>query len=371
MAVKFLDLGRQYQTLRNDIDAAIAAVIHDTAFISGKYAAEFERQFARYLGAAYCVACANGTDAIEIALEALNLPAQSEVIVPANTFIASAEAVTRAGHKVVFCDCDPADYTISVDSVRAKMTSRTRAVIAVHLYGHPCDMTALLTLSRDTGVRIIEDCAQAHGAQWDGRNVGTIGDVGTFSFYPGKNLGAYGDAGAITTSNEALAKRMRMIANHGRIGKYDHEFEGRNSRMDGIQAAVLSAKLPHLNTWIERRRRIATSYLSGLASVGDLVLPARRAAAQHVYHLFVVRTARRDELQSHLSRRGIETGIHYPIALPKLAAYVQYGQATEDLFANCTDCELLSLPIGDHMTDDDAQEVVTACREYYRDVAGK
>lgn len=371
MAVKFLDLGRQYQALRKDIDSAIAAVINDTAFISGKYAAEFEQQFARYLGAAHCVACANGTDAIEIALEALDLPAHSEVIVPANTFIASAEAVTRAGHKIVFCDCDASDYTISVDSVRAKMTSRTQAVIAVHLYGHPCDMTALMALSRDTKVRIIEDCAQAHGAQWDGRRVGTIGHVATFSFYPGKNLGAYGDAGAIATSNDALAKRMRMIANHGRIGKYDHEFEGRNSRMDGIQAAVLSAKLPHLDTWIERRRRIATSYRAGLMGVGDLVLPVCRAAAQHVYHLFVVRTAKRDDLQRYLARRGIETGIHYPIALPKLVAYAKYGQAAEDFFANRTDGELLSLPIGDHMTDDDAQEVVTACREYYRDVAGK
>ncbi len=371
MAVKFLDLGRQYQALRKEIDAAISAVIHDTAFISGKYAAEFERQFATYLGAVHCIACGNGTDAIEIALEALELPAQSEIIVPANTFIASAEAVTRAGHKVVFCDCDPTDYTISVDSVRAKMSSRTRAVIAVHLYGHPCDMTALMAFSRSTGVRIVEDCAQAHGAQWGGRTVGTIGDVATFSFYPGKNLGAYGDAGAITTSDEALAKRMRMIANHGRIGKYDHEFEGRNSRMDGIQAAVLSAKLPHLDSWIERRRGIAMIYRSGLLGVGDLVLPACRSEAKHVYHLFVVRTAKRDALQRHLSRHGIETGIHYPIALPKLAAYVQYGQAAEELFANRADGELLSLPIGDHMTDDDAQEVVNACREYFQDVVGK
>ncbi len=366
MTVRFLDLGRQYISIKAEIDAAIAAVIRDTAFISGDYVSRFEREFAGYLGAGHCIACGNGTDAIEIALEALALPPDSEVIVPANTFIASAEAVTRAGHRVVFCDCDPADYTISVPSLRAKLTAKTRAVIAVHLYGQPCDMTALIEAVRDTGLKIIEDCAQAHGATWSGRMVGTIGDVGTFSFYPGKNLGAYGDAGAITTSDPVLAKRMRMIANHGRVGKYEHDFEGRNSRMDGIQGAVLSAKLPHLGAWIARRREIAAVYAAGLEGVGDLILPQRRDGVRHVFHLFVIRTRHRDPLRDFLTKRGIETGIHYPRALPKLAAYAYCRQAEESFIANRIDDELLSLPIGDHMTIDDAEEVVAACRQFYR-----
>jgi dTDP-4-amino-4,6-dideoxygalactose transaminase len=366
MAVRFLDLGRQYLSLKAEIDSAIADVIRDAAFISGEYVARFERQFATYSGAQHCVACANGTDAIEIALEALNLPPQSEVIVPANTFIASAEAVTRAGHRVVFCDCDPADYTISVESMRARTTARTRAVIAVHLYGHPCDMPALVAAAREADLRIIEDCAQAHGAQCNGRPVGTLGDVGTFSFYPGKNLGAYGDAGAIVTSDERLARRMRMIANHGRVEKYDHEFEGRNSRMDGIQGAILSAKLPRLADWIEHRRRVAAWYGERLGGVGDLVLPAVRGWAKHVFHLYVVRTRDRDRLRAHLAARGIETGVHYPRALPKLTAYSRCGQAAEPLFANRADGELLSLPIGEHMTAADVDEVAGACREYFR-----
>lgn len=366
MAVRFLDLGRQYLSLKAKIDAAIADVIRDAAFISGEYVSRFERQFATYSGAQHCVACANGTDAIEIALEALSLPPQSEVIVPANTFIASAEAVTRLGHRVVFCDCDPADYTISVASMRAKITPRTRAVIVVHLYGHPCDMSAVVPAAREANLRIIEDCAQAHGAQCHGHAVGTLGDVATYSFYPGKNLGAYGDAGAIVTADERLAKRMRMIANHGRVAKYDHEFEGRNSRMDGIQGAILSVKLAHLDGWIEHRRQVAAWYAQRLEGVGDMVLPTIRAWAKHVFHLFVVRTRHRDRLREFLAARGIETGVHYPRALPKLTAYSRCGQATEPLFANRTDDELLSLPIGEHMTTADVDEVVEGCRQYFR-----
>ncbi len=366
MAVKFLDLGRQYRSMKAEIDTAIADVIRDSAFISGKYVDRFERCFAQYLGVEHCIACANGTDAIEIALEALDLPRGSEVIVPANTFIASAEAVTRSGHRVVFCDCDPDDYTLSVNGLRSKLTSRTRAIIAVHLYGHPCDMAALMQVARMANLKVVEDCAQAHGAQYRGHRVGTLGDVGTYSFYPGKNLGAYGDAGAIVTSNDRLAKRMRMIANHGRTDKYDHEFEGRNSRMDGLQGAILTAKLAHLDDWIDLRRRLAARYSAGLEGVGDVVLPVCQNWAMHAFHLFVVRTHHRQALRAFLAQHGIETGIHYPRALPKLAAYSYCGQAAEPLFANRTDGELLSLPIGDHMTMADVDEVVDACRGYYR-----
>jgi dTDP-4-amino-4,6-dideoxygalactose transaminase len=366
MAVRFLDLRKQYASIKAEIDRAVANVISDSAFIAGPYVARFEEMFSSYQRAPYCIGCANGTDAIEIALEALDLPAGAEIVVPANSFIASSEAVTRAGYRVVFCDCDAEDYTISVDSLRAKITAATRAVIVVHLYGQPCDMDAIVAVAAEFGLKIIEDCAQAHGAEYKGRRLGTIGDVGTFSFYPGKNLGAYGDAGAIVTADEQLGVRMRMIANHGRIAKYDHQFEGRNSRMDGIQGAILTVKLAHLESWLQRRCVVAARYQAGLRGVGDLVRPAERDWGRHVYHLYVVRTGSRDALRDFLKGRGIETGIHYPIALPKLAAYAYCGQAKDELFANRADGEILSLPIGDHMNISDAEEVVNACREYYR-----
>jgi dTDP-4-amino-4,6-dideoxygalactose transaminase len=364
--IKFLDLAAQYRSIQADIDGAIAAVIAESAFIGGRHVAAFEQQFASFAGAAHCVGVGNGTDALEVALEALALPPGSEVIVPGNSFIASAEAVTRTGHRVVFADVEPESYVLDVASVRAKLTPRTKAVVAVHLYGHPCDMDALMAFAREHGLAVIEDCAQAHGAQVRGRRVGGLGDVGCFSFYPGKNLGAYGDAGAITTQREDLAQRCRMIANHGRATKYGHEFEGRNSRLDGLQAAVLSAKLPHLEGWTRRRIDIAERYLSGLHGVGDLVLPVRQPWARAVYHLFVVRSAQRDALKACLAEQGIETGIHYPTALPKLQAYRHLGEPDAGAFCNRTDSTLLSLPIGEHMELDDAQEVVSAVRTFYR-----
>lgn len=364
--VKFLDLHAQYLTIQAEIDGAIAAVIRDSAYISGPYAARFEEQFAAYMRSQYCVGVANGTDALEIAIEALELPRGSEIIVPGNSFIATSEAVTRAGHRVVFADVDPECYTLTADTVRAKISPRTSAVIAVHLYGHPCDVESLREVTARSGLRIIEDCAQAHAAEYRGQRVGTLADVATYSFYPGKNLGAYGDAGAITTNDRNLAVRMRMIANHGRVAKYDHEFEGRNSRLDGLQAAILSAKLPHLDGWIERRIQVAERYVAGLQGIGGLTLPVRKSWARHVYHLFVVRTGRRDELKSHLAECGVETGIHYPIALPKLAAYAYVGQQSEDLFVNRTDRSLLSLPIGEHLRDADVDAVVQAIQAFFR-----
>lgn len=364
--IKFLDLGAQYRSIQPDIDRAIATVLAEAAFVGGRHVAAFEQQFAGYVRAAHCIGVANGTDALEIAIEALALAPGSEIIVPGNSFIASAEAVTRCGHRVVFADVDPGSYVLDAASVRARLTPRTRAIVAVHLYGHACDMDALMALAREHGLAVVEDCAQAHGAEVRGRRVGGLGDVGCFSFYPGKNLGAYGDAGAITTQRDDLARRCRMIANHGRITKYDHEFEGRNSRLDGLQAAVLSAKLPHLEGWTRRRIAIADHYLRALQGVGDLVLPVRQAWARQVYHLFVVRTAQRDALMAHLAAQGIETGIHYPKALAKLQAFRYLGEADAQAFCNRADSTLLSLPIGEHMTLDDAQAVVSALQAFYR-----
>ncbi|MBL0727361.1 DegT/DnrJ/EryC1/StrS aminotransferase family protein [Piscinibacter sp. HJYY11] len=367
LVIRFLDLQAQYQSIRDDIDSAIAAVIANSAFVGGPHVAAFEEQFARYAGAAHCVGVGNGTDALEIAIEALALPPGSEIIVPGNSFIASAEAVSRCGHRVVFADVHRESYVLDVASVQAQLTPRTKALVAVHLYGHPCDMDALMALAREHGLAVIEDCAQAHGAEVRGQRVGGLGDVGCFSFYPGKNLGAYGDAGAITTQRADLAQRCRMIANHGRLAKHEHEFEGRNSRLDGLQAAVLSAKLPHLGGWTEHRIAIADHYLRELAGVGDLVLPVRQPWARQVYHLFVVRTARRDALMKHLAEHGIETGRHYPVALPKLRAYRYLGEPDLRAFCNRIDATLLSLPIGEHMTLADAQAVVSAVRLFYRE----
>jgi dTDP-4-amino-4,6-dideoxygalactose transaminase len=363
--IKFLDLQAQYRSIKGEIDAAIAGVIEAAAFVGGSFVPAFERDFAQWMRAPFCIGVGNGTDALEIAIEALELPPGSEIIVPGNSFIATSEAVTRCGHQVIFADVDPECYTLDAESVRAKLTAKTAAIIPVHLYGHPCDMDGLGQLAAERGLKVIEDCAQAHGAEFKGRRVGTIGDVGTFSFYPGKNLGAYGDAGAITTRDEALATRMRMIANHGRIAKYDHEFEGRSSRLDGLQAAILSAKLRHLDDWTEHRIGIANRYLDRLQGISGLVLPVRRNWARQVYHLFVVRTERREALMAHLKDRGIQTGIHYPIALPKLQAYAARGQANEDLFVNRSDAHLLSLPIGEHMTTADADEVIQAVRDFF------
>lgn len=365
MEIKFLDLYKQYCDIKEEIDAAIQSVIKDTAFIRGPYARAFEKEFAAYQNAEYCVGVGNCTDGLEIAIEALHLKQGSEILVPANSFIASAEAVTRAGHKVIFCDCDPDDYTISIESVKDTLNKKTSAIMAVHLYGHPCDMDALSDIAREHSLKIIEDSAQAHGAEYKGKRVGTIGDISVFSFFPGKNLGAYGDAGAIVTDDKILSERCRMIANHGRISKYDHEFEGRNSRLDGLQAAILSVKLRHLDTWLDARRHVASQYNMELEGVGDLILPIEREWARHVYHLYVIRTSKRNELKEYLTEKGIQTGIHYPKALPKLQAYAYCEQADEDMKANQYDMQVLSLPTGDHLSPEDVSYVTNCIRAFY------
>lgn len=363
--IKFLDLHAQYLGIKGEIDAAIEDTIRCAAFIGGENNERFERNFAAYQQAEFCVGVGNGTDSLEIILEALALPKGAEVIVPANSFIASSEAVTRSGYRVVFADVDPVDYTLDPADVARRVTSRTAAIIAVHLYGHPCDMDALLSIAREHDLKVIEDCAQAHGAEVDGRRVGAIGHAGSFSFYPGKNLGAYGDGGAIVTNDRELALRCRMIANHGRIDKYDHRFEGRNSRLDGLQAAILDVKLRHLDGWIDRRNAVAAAYMRGLKDIDGLAIPTIRRGHRHAFHLFVVRTARRDELARHLGEAGVQTGIHYPIALPKLQAYRYLEQYDEPMFANRADVELLSLPIGEHLSAEDAHYVAQSVSQFF------
>lgn len=366
--IKFLDLNKQYNDIKEEIDDAIKNVINETAFIGGKYVAKFEKEFSIYQESDYCISVGNGTDALEISIEALDLEQGSEIIVPANSFIASSESVTRSGHKVVFCDCDETNYTISLPSLLSKITSKTKAILVVHLYGHPCDMDEILKLAKEYNLKVIEDCAQAHGAEYKGRRVGSLGDIGTFSFYPGKNLGAYGDGGAIVTNDENLAIKCKMISNHGRIEKYNHEFEGRNSRLDGLQAAILSVKLKHLDTWTESRINVANFYLENLKDISEIILPKREDWAKQVYHLFVIRTDRRDELQAYFKDLNIQTGIHYPISLPKLKAYNYLNCANENFVANKVDNSLLSLPIGNHLVEKDLKKIVSALTKFFNEV---
>ncbi len=365
MTIEFVDLKAQYETIKQDIDAAIKEVVSETAFIGGSRGKQFEDDFARFCGAKHCIGVGNGTDALFIALKTLGIGAGDEVITVANSFIATSEAITLTGARPVFVDINPQTYNIDTSRIAEKITSRTKAILPVHLYGQPADMHPILNLAKKHGLKIVEDCAQAHGARYKGRTAGSFGDMSCFSFYPGKNLGAYGDGGAIVTSDDALAKKARMFANHGRIDKYDHEIEGVNSRLDGIQAAVLGAKLKHLDDWTEARRRNAYLYNDYLKDTG-LATPREIADVRAVYHLYVVRTKKeqRQKLQDHLKSKGIATGIHYPIALPNLKAYAYLKHVPND-FPEATKAsqEILSLPMYPELTESQIRAVAEAVKE--------
>ena len=327
MNVPFADLHQQYLNLRPELDAAIASVIAESAFSRGPRVEAFEQAFAAAMDARHCVSCANGTDAIYIALVALGLKPGDEVIVPAMTWISTSEAVTQAGGKVVFCDIDSITYTLSPAKIAEVITDRTVGIIPVHLYGHPADMPEIIDLADKHGLWVVEDCAQAHLAEISGRKVGTFGAAATFSFYPGKNLGAMGDAGAVTTADAGMARRMAMFARHGGIRKGDHEIEGINSRLDGLQAAILNVKLPHLADWTARRQEVAETYTRGLSDLTWLDLPGVAEGVSHVWHLYVVGCDRRDDLIAHLKGAGIQTSVNYPRALHQLPCYAHMGHA--------------------------------------------
>lgn len=354
MNLPFVDLKAQYESIRQEIDEAIHAVIGKTAFVGGPFVAEFEKNFAAFCGVQHCVGVGNGTDALHIALKTLGIGPGDEVITVANSFIATSEAISLTGARVVFCDIDPGTYNIDAAKIEEKISDRTRAIVPVHLFGQPADMEQILDLAERHSLRVVEDAAQAVGASYRGRRAGSIGDVGCFSFYPGKNLGAYGDGGAIVTNDERFATRARMYANHGRIAKYDHMIEGVNSRLDGLQAAILSVKLRHLPDWTHSRRRVATLYGSLLAK-SDIVVPSEIPDVEHVYHLYVVRVPAeiRDELRRKLGDDGVSTGVHYPVALPNLPAYSYLGHGERDFpAATKASQEILSLPMYAELTED-------------------
>lgn len=365
MRIPFVDLHAQYLTIKGEVDAAIADVIRESAFIRGPHVDAFERNFSSLLGIEHCVSCANGTDALYIAMHALGLKPGDEVITTAHSWISTSETITQAGGRVVFCDTDEDTFTINPALIEAKITSRTRGIIPVHIYGHSADMDPIMEIARKHGLWVIEDCAQAHFARYKGRFVGTFGVIATFSFYPGKNLGAMGDAGCAVTSDDGLASRMAMFARHGGLKKGDHQIEGVNSRLDGLQAAILNVKLPHLPDWTNRRQDVAAAYDRELGDMPDIVIPAVAAGCEHVYHLYVIRTPRRDELASFLKSRQIETVLNYPTALPFLPAYRYLRYQPEDFpVAHANQSRVLSLPVFPEMTAGQIERVVVAIREF-------
>ncbi|MDC8830482.1 DegT/DnrJ/EryC1/StrS family aminotransferase [Alteromonas gilva] len=363
MSIPFVDLKAQYASIKSDIDLAIAGVINNTSFIGGPIVTEFEEAFADYLGIDHCVGCANGTDAIEIALQALGVGAGDEVIVPANSWISTAEAVNAVGAEPVFVDYLENEYTLDPALTELAITNKTKAIIPVHLYGLPARMPELLKVAQTHQLKIVEDCAQAHGARIADQKVGTFGDIATFSFYPGKNLGAYGDAGGIVTSDRLLAQRCRMIGNHGQLSKHDHRILGRNSRLDTLQAAILKAKLPFLEQWVRQRNQVAQWYGQYLnKSVTRQITPD---GYRHVYHLYVIRTAKRAHLMNALDKSNIGYSVHYPTPLPFIEAYAYQNKSEEDFpVASKLADEIISLPIFPEMTEKQVQTVAEIVNKF-------
>ena len=367
MKIPFVDLHAQYLTIKTEIDAAIARVIEESAYIRGPFVDQFERDYAAAMGMPHCISCANGTDAIYIALKALDVGPGDEVITTAHSWISTSETITQAAGRVVFVDTDRETFTIDPNLIEAKINSRTKGIIVVHLYGQPADMEPIMALGRKHNLWVVEDCAQAHMARYKGKLVGSFGKVATFSFYPGKNLGACGDAGCIVTADPALARQVTMFARHGGTQKGQHEIEGVNSRMDGLQAAILSVKLKHLARWTQERQRVAATYDRLLAGVGDIVPPKVDPGREHVYHLYVIRTEKRDALKQWLQERSIATVLNYPVALPFLQAYGYLGYQPGDFpNAYANQSRILSLPIYPEMTEEQIHYVVATIQAFYR-----
>ncbi len=363
--VPFVDLKAQYQSIKADIDEAIRQVIETTAFIRGPFVQKFEQEFAELYGIKHCVSVANGTDAIYIVFKMLGIGAGDEVITVANSWISSSETIGQTGATPVFVDVDEY-FTIDVAQIESKITAHTKAILPVHLYGQMADMEALQDLCNRHNLHLIEDCAQSHFSAYRGKRAGTFGLAATISFYPGKNLGAYGDAGAILTNDDALAEKCRMYANHGALKKHQHLMQGINSRLDGLQAAILSAKLPHILEWTKLRQQKAAYYHKALAGIPQITLPQVRPHTEHTWHLYVILAEQRDELAEYLQTQGIETAIHYPVPLPFMPAYAHLGGTTSDFPAVAhNQSQILSLPIYPEITENQLEFVAAAIQQYY------
>lgn len=364
MNVPFVDMHAQYLSIKQKIDNAISSVIERSAFIRSQDVTVFEKQFAEAVGVKHCVSCANGTDSLYILMKGLKIKPGDEVITSAHSWISTSETITQAGGKVVFCDTDPETFTIDPKLIESKITDRTVGIIPVHLYGQPADMDPILDIAKRRKLWIIEDCAQAHFAEYKGKKVGTMGNAASFSFYPGKNLGAMGDAGCLVTNDENLAKWCELFARHG--GKGEHFIEGINSRLDGLQAAILLVKLPYLGEWTTKRQIVAQKYNKLFASIPNVKTPSVAYDRTHVYHLYVIRVQQRNELKKYLEEHGIGTMLNYPKALPFYPAYsymehqpIDFPQAWK------SQEEILSIPIYPEITDEQIEYVVDTISSFY------
>jgi dTDP-4-amino-4,6-dideoxygalactose transaminase len=360
MRIPFLDLPAMHREIGAELDAAWRQVSSSASFIGGECVDRFEAEWAEYCGTKHCVGLSNGTAALQLALTGLGIGAGDEIIVPANTFVATAAAVAAAGATPVFVDVDPATLLMTAPAMEAAITPRTAAVVVVHLYGQPADMDAIRRVASPAGIAVVEDAAQAHGATWNGRRAGSLSDIGCFSFYPGKNLGAFGDAGAVVTDDPVLAERIRSISNHGRVPNdaHRHEILGGNHRLDGLQAAVLSVKLKRLDAWNAGRQRAAGLYETCLAGL-PVEIVKTADAARSSYHLFVIQTSHRDELRQRLTHDGIATGIHYPVACHRQPAFLSANTPRLPVAERAAD-RVLSLPMFPHLGEGDIKEVAAA-----------
>jgi dTDP-4-amino-4,6-dideoxygalactose transaminase len=369
MKIPIVDLHKQYLSIKNDIDSAISRVISNTSFIGGEEVKAFEKEYASYFGVNHCISCANGTDSLEILLKAIGIKKGDEVIVPAMSWISTSESVSNVGAIPVFVDINIDSCTIDTALIENAITDKTKAIIPVHLYGHPCDMTEIMRIAKKFNLKVIEDCAQSHLAEWDNQLIGTIGDAASFSFYPGKNLGAYGDAGAMITNDDHIARIARQIANHGQEGKHNHLIEGRNSRLDGIQAAILRAKLPYLKSWTNKRIEISKIYQSKLDTLRNIETPKVNPLAKHVFHLFVIKASDRNDLMKYLAEHSIDTAIHYPVSLPFLECYKQ-SNYTQDQFPNSYKLQnaILSLPMYPELELNEIDTISSLIIDFYKKI---
>jgi dTDP-4-amino-4,6-dideoxygalactose transaminase len=362
--IPLVDLKSQYHSIKNEIDTAVHGVLESGQFILGPAVGQFEEKVAAYLGVQHAIGLASGTDALVLALRALDIGPGDEVIVPAYTFFATAGTVMSVGAKPVFVDVDPQTYQIDPAQIAGHITNATKAIIPVHLYGHPSEMDPILEIAGRHGLKVIEDNAQGFGAEYNGRKTGSFGDVGCLSFFPTKNLGAFGDAGMVVTNDAGLAERMRMLRTHGWKKKYYSEEVGYNSRLDALQAAILLAKLPHVDAWNDKRRELADLYGDCFASLG-FGMPVERAWAKHVYHLYTIRVEQRDELQAFLREKGIASEVYYPLP-PHLAVPCRkFGYKEGDFpHAELAARETLALPLYPELTGQQQEEVIAAIREF-------
>ena len=364
MRVPFLDLNSAHAPLRGEIRAAIEEVIDRGVFAGGPFVEDFEKDFAAYCAVRHAIGVGSGTDALWLALLALGVGPGDEVLTVPNTFMATAEAITYCGAKPVFVDVDEQTYTLDPAALETAITARTKAIIPVHLFGQPADMDPILEIARARGLAVIEDAAQAHGAEYKGRRAGSLGDAGCFSFYPGKNLGALGEAGAVVTGNHELQEKIRILRDHGQVRKYHHTMVGWNARMDGIQAAVLRVKLRHLEAGNELRRSHAAHYNRSLQEIEELETPSEAPYARHVYHIYAIRTHRRNEVMKHLTDSGIACGIHYPVPVHLQEAYQSLGYEEGAFpFAERAAREFISLPMFPELTFEQVGMVIEAVTE--------